>query len=328
MCDSSDNTRQVNLKELLELLNKEAKDNNLGVTLTIPSELQNPNLLESLESKKRTRTPSPPSTPPKMARPIEMPSPDISVLSTPGGPGGIVPPPSTPSLSQDVTLEGLTQEFPGPLSPFATPKKDSDSKGGMPTTRRSRSSRRGYYEDEEEEAAAAAAEEGAPIELGEMAPEIDGDCTILDMFLGASAYGAAALGVCYVISNNDLPALKALPTDAINSINRQIEIYITQIRLDILKSDTTELIKLMTSSWLMGLGAYTTANAVTQRVARSLKNLCKKINAARKGIKDTPLYGGRRRAASRAAATRRRKRIGGKSKKVKRKPKRVVHKKK
>ena len=65
MCDSSDNTRQVNLKELLELLNKEAKDNNLGVTLTIPSELQNPNLLESLESKKRTRTPSPPSTPPR-----------------------------------------------------------------------------------------------------------------------------------------------------------------------------------------------------------------------------------------------------------------------
>lgn len=328
MCDSSDNTRQVNLKELLELLNKESEDNNLGITLTIPSELQNPNLLESLESKKRTRTPSPPSTPPKMLRPMEeIPSPDISVLSTPGGPGGIVPPPSTPSLSQDVTLEGLTQEFPGPLSPFVTPKKDSDSKGGMPTTRRSRSSRRGYYEDEEEEAAAAA-EEGAPIELGEMTPEIDGDCTILDMFLGASAYGAAALGVCYVISNNDLPALKALPTDAINSINRQIEIYITQIRLDILKSDTTELIKLMTSSWLMGLGAYTTANAVTQRVARSLKNLCKKINAARKGIKDTPLYGGRRRATPRAAATRRRKRIGGKSKKVKRKPKRVVHKKK
>merc|ERR1712072_290435 len=186
-----------------------------------------------------------------MGRPMEMPSPDISVLSTPGGPGGIVPPPSTPTLSQDVTLEGLTQEFPGPLSPFVTPRKDSDSKGGMPPRRRS--SRRGYYEDEEEEVAAT--EEGAPIELGEMAPEIDGDCTILDMFLGASAYGAAALGVCYVISNNDLPALKALPTDAINSINRQIEIYITQIRLDILKSDTTELIKLMTSSWLMGLGA-------------------------------------------------------------------------
>lgn len=304
MCDSSDNTRNVNLKELLELLDAECVKNSLPkITDSWQySEIQDAE--KSLKPLKMVeKSESAPQTPEKAASQ----NPISAIFS---GLSSRLSSAPTPTLSQDYSLADLDEQY-GPLSPqdeAGKKRQRSESKsrspsppstrrhlefeklGGMPTSRRSSSSRRRYDEEEEE-----VVEEDQQVMPELTVPEaVEGDCTVLDMFIACSAYGAAIMGVCYVVSSNDMPALAALPGDAIASINKQIEIFITEIRLRLLKSDTTELLKIFTSSWMMGIGAYTTGTKVLSSVSMRLQNTCKKINEARKSFKSVPLYGGKR----------------------------------
>ena len=302
MCDSSDNTRNVNLKELLELLDAECVKNSLPKITDSWQYNEIQDAEKSLKPLKMVeKSESVPQTPERTVsqNPI---SAMFSSLSSRLSSNS-----ATPTLSQEYSLADLEDQY-GALSPDEAGKKrqrseskspsppsnrrniNFDKLGGMPTSRRS-SGRRRYEEEEEEEAV----EENAPGIPELTVPDaVEGDCTVLDMFIACSAYGAAIMGVCYVVSSNDMPALAALPGDAIASINKQIEIFITEIRLRLLKSDTTELLKIFTSSWMMGIGAYTTGSRVLSSVSMRLQNTCKKINEARRNFKSVPLYGGKR----------------------------------
>ena len=302
MCDSSDNTRNVNLKELLELLDAECVKNSLPKITESWQYNEIQDAEKSLKPLKMVeKSESVPQTPER--EPSQNPISAIWSSLT----SGLSSAP-TPTLSQDYSLADLDEQY-GPLSPDDAGKKrqrseskspspsppssrrtiNFDKMGGMPTSRRSSARRR--YEEEEEEAVDETEQEMPELAIPDA---IEGDCTVLDMFIACSAYGAAVMGVCYVVSSNDMPALAALPGDAIASINKQIEIFITEIRLRLLKSDTTELLKIFTSSWMMGIGAYTTGTRVLSSVSMRLQNTCKKINEARRNFKTVPLYGGKR----------------------------------
>lgn len=148
---------------------------------------------------------------------------------------------------------------------------------------------------------------------------IDEDCHILDLFLSCMAYGAICLDMCYVINREDMVSLKPLSENVINAMNKEIEIFVSENKQNIINEHIDDLIKLMNSNWLIGLASFVSNSKSIEKISMHVINLSKIFNKTIKLSERYSTFGGSITSNLRSKKKSKRKLVRKKSEKINKK---------